>query len=137
MLKNCGKLFKMRGKGWWKTKNYSQNLIESMPMRLDAVLEVQCPQNKTSSYFLTGLKDPHLYQKGDNKSVFDVPPDYLNERYKPSGLEIINRIGEDVRGKIPVKPLSAPPSLDEILELDRNDNFSLSFPNTPTSLRSY
>ncbi|KAJ8926016.1 hypothetical protein NQ315_009871 [Exocentrus adspersus] len=75
-------------------------------------------------------QEPCFMPKGDNNSVFDVPQDYLPEKYKPVGQVVVSRFGESETGpnpKIPVKRISVPP-LDEIQEIRRDENFSLFIP---------
>ena len=90
-------------------------------------------------------QEPVFVPKGTNKKAFDVPNDYLvklpqktlidagktfcsqADRYKPIGAQLANRFGEDTNEKIPVKQISIPP-LGDILELGRNENFSLFMP---------
>lgn len=71
-------------------------------------------------------KEPIFAKKGDD-SVFEVPPEYLTDRYKPIATTLSNRFGEQASEKIPVKMISIPP-LGEILDLSREDNFSLFIP---------
>lgn len=72
-------------------------------------------------------QEPVFVAKGDKKAVFDVPNNYLADRYKPIGVELANRFGEDANERIPVSEISIPP-LGEILELERDANFSLFIP---------
>ncbi|CAH0557365.1 unnamed protein product [Brassicogethes aeneus] len=72
-------------------------------------------------------KEPVFMVKGKENSVFDVPQEYLDDKYKPIGAQIVNRFGEDANEKIPVSRISLPP-LGDILELKRNENFSLFLP---------
>ncbi|KAK9745259.1 Hemocyanin, copper containing domain [Popillia japonica] len=68
-----------------------------------------------------------IVPKGPNQEAFDVPVDLLSDRYKPIGMEVSNRFGEETKTKIPVKKISTPP-LGEILDLERHANFSLFIP---------
>ncbi|XP_056629808.1 phenoloxidase 1 [Diorhabda sublineata] len=73
-------------------------------------------------------KELVVMPKGDDNTVFDVPKEYLPEKYKNVGNQIVSRFGEEASGgKIPVTTISIPP-LGEILELRRDDNFSLFIP---------
>ncbi|KAJ3665817.1 hypothetical protein Zmor_001288 [Zophobas morio] len=71
-------------------------------------------------------QEPTFVTKGNN-SVFDVPINYLPEKYKPIGVQLFNRFGEDASERISVKEIP-PPNLDDIPELQRNENFSLFIP---------
>ncbi|RZC40083.1 Hemocyanin N domain containing protein, partial [Asbolus verrucosus] len=71
-------------------------------------------------------QEPSFMVKGD-KYVFDVPNNSLPEKYKPIGVQLFNKFGEDASERIPVKEIS-PPNLDDILELGRHENFSLFVP---------
>lgn len=57
--------------------------------------------------------------------TFDVPSEYLTDRYKPIGVEVFNRFGAN--DKIPVKKISLP-NLGDILSIGRHENFSLFLP---------
>ncbi|XP_049822108.1 phenoloxidase 1-like [Aethina tumida] len=72
-------------------------------------------------------QEPVFIAKGSKKAVFDVPREYLRDRYKPIGLQILNRFGSEAGMKIPVKKISIP-DLGEILDLDRHENFTLFIP---------
>ncbi|XP_060525566.1 phenoloxidase 1 [Cylas formicarius] len=72
-------------------------------------------------------KEPSFVSKGDQKAVFDIPPEYLSDKYKPIGNQVVSRFGDDAGERIPVKRISIPP-LGEILELPRDENFSLFLP---------
>lgn len=49
------------------------------------------------------------------------------DNYKPVGVQIVNKFGADAGEKIPVSSISIPP-LGEVLELARDENFSLFIP---------
>ncbi|XP_030746161.1 phenoloxidase 1-like [Sitophilus oryzae] len=72
-------------------------------------------------------KEPVFMPKGDGKKVFSVPVEYLNDKYKPIGAQVTNRFGDQASEQIPVSKISIP-SLGEILELARDENFSLFIP---------
>nr|CAH7714650.1 unnamed protein product [Callosobruchus chinensis] len=72
-------------------------------------------------------KEPVFMPKGDNNAVFDVPNDYLPDNYKSVGMQVTSRFGENATEKIPVNAITIPP-LGEILDLARDENFSLFIP---------
>ncbi|XP_050510955.1 phenoloxidase 1-like [Diabrotica virgifera virgifera] len=73
-------------------------------------------------------KELVIMPKGNDQTVFDVPSDYIPDQYKSVGNQIVSRFGEEAQGgKIPVNTISIPP-LGEILELRRDENFSLFLP---------
>ncbi|XP_023309916.1 uncharacterized protein LOC108904736 [Anoplophora glabripennis] len=76
-------------------------------------------------------QEPSFMPKGDTKSVFDLPPDYLPDKYKSVGTLVVSRFGQSEEGdqfpKIAVKKISIPP-LDEVMQLRRDENFSLFIP---------
>lgn len=73
-------------------------------------------------------KEPLFMPKGKDKAVFDVPSNFLTEKYRPIGSEIQNRFGEEAGMRIPVKDLSSPPDLSIPMQLNRQENFSLFIP---------
>ncbi|XP_018333662.1 phenoloxidase 1 isoform X2 [Agrilus planipennis] len=70
-------------------------------------------------------------EAGKKKSIFDVPSTYLTERYKPIGIDIANRFGEEADERIPVKEIRLP-DLGPILDLKRDENFTLFLPKHRT-----
>lgn len=72
-------------------------------------------------------QEPVFVAKGEQKAVFDVPNDYLADRYKPIGVQLFNRFGEEAGERIPVKQIALP-DLRDVLELGRHENFSLFIP---------
>ncbi|KAF7269758.1 hypothetical protein GWI33_017214 [Rhynchophorus ferrugineus] len=72
-------------------------------------------------------KEPVFMPKGDEKKVFDVPISYLSDKYKPIGSQVTARFGEEASEQIKVKQISMPP-LGEIVDLKRDDNFSVFIP---------
>lgn len=62
-----------------------------------------------------------------NKTVFDVPDNFLTDRYKPIGAEVQTRAGENAERRIPVRNISIP-DLRVPLSLGRGDQFSLFIP---------
>ncbi|XP_045478278.1 phenoloxidase 1-like isoform X2 [Harmonia axyridis] len=72
-------------------------------------------------------QEPVFVAKGDEKVVFDIPNNYLADRYKPIGVQLANRFGEDAGERVSVKQISVP-NLGDILDLPRHSNFSLFVP---------
>ncbi|CAH1163694.1 unnamed protein product [Phaedon cochleariae] len=72
-------------------------------------------------------KEFSFMPKGDNNAVFDVPPEYIPEEYKNIATQIVSRFGEEASERIQVSTISIPP-LGDILELRRDENFSLFIP---------
>lgn len=72
-------------------------------------------------------QEPSYVPKGSKKAVFDVPYEYLPDRYKPIGVALSDRFGQNCEEKISIKKI-ATPSLEDILELKRDENFSLFLP---------
>ncbi|XP_024083052.1 uncharacterized protein LOC106673564 [Cimex lectularius] len=70
--------------------------------------------------------EPVFMPKGDSNAVFDVPPEYLMDRYKPLKDTLTDRFGGGER--IPVKKITLP-DLSLPLQLKRRDNFSLFIPH--------
>ncbi|XP_065076334.1 phenoloxidase 2 [Ochlerotatus camptorhynchus] len=64
---------------------------------------------------------------GKGKSVFDVPDNYLTDRYRPIGPEIQNRFGELAEERIPVRGIALP-DLRIPMSLGRQEQFSLFIP---------
>lgn len=72
-------------------------------------------------------REPVFMPKGKDNSVFDVPDNFLTEKYKPIGSEIQSRFGEEAGNKIPVQNISQP-DLKIPMQLGRQENFSLWIP---------
>ncbi|XP_015593471.1 phenoloxidase 1 [Cephus cinctus] len=78
-------------------------------------------------YLFDRPAEPVYVPKGDNKVAFDIPANYLPDRYRSVATEVLNRFGEDTQSKIPVKEISLP-DLSIPLQLGRRDPFSLFIP---------
>ena len=71
--------------------------------------------------------EPIFLQKGPNRAVFDVPDNFLTDRYQLIGADLQNRFGESSMQRIPVKNISVP-DLRIPMTLGRQDPFSLFIP---------
>lgn len=71
-------------------------------------------------------QEPVFMEKG-NKAVFDIPDNFLTDRYKPIGNEVQSRFGEKAEQRIPVNNISIP-DLRIPMSLGRNEQFSLFVP---------
>lgn len=75
-------------------------------------------------------QEPVFMEKGHGSSgstVFDVPDNYLIDRYRPIGTELASRFGETAENRVPVRNISLP-DLRIPMSLDRNEQFSLFIP---------
>lgn len=77
-------------------------------------------------------QEPVFMEKGRHggtggSTVFDVPDNYLTERYRPIGTELATRFGETAETRIPVRNISLP-DLRIPMSLGRNEQFSLFIP---------
>ncbi|EDS29448.1 prophenoloxidase [Culex quinquefasciatus] len=64
---------------------------------------------------------------GKGKAIFDVPDNYLTDRYRPIGPEIQNRFGDQAEERIPVRSIALP-DLRIPMSLGRQEQFSLFIP---------
>ncbi|CAG9825512.1 unnamed protein product [Phaedon cochleariae] len=71
--------------------------------------------------------EPIVGLKGPQNAQFNVPTEYLKDEYQSIGSQIVNRFGEDAGEKINVNQISLP-SLGEIVNLPRDENFTLFIP---------
>ncbi|CAO1425782.1 unnamed protein product [Diamesa serratosioi] len=71
-------------------------------------------------------QEPVFMEKGENNTVFDVPDNFITDRYRPLGNELQNRFGGD-SDRIPVKNIAIP-DLSIPLQLGRHEQFSLFIP---------
>lgn len=71
-------------------------------------------------------QEPVFMEKGENNTVFDVPDNFITDRYRPLGNELQNRFGSD-SDRIPVKNIAIP-DLSIPLQLGRHEQFSLFIP---------
>lgn len=67
-------------------------------------------------------------EKGPQKKVFDVPSNFLVDRYKGIGPEIQNRFGEGASERIPVRSNISIPNLRVPMQLERDEQFTLHIP---------
>lgn len=71
--------------------------------------------------------EPIFTPKGKQRAVFEVPDNFLTEKFKPIGSEIQSRFGEEAGVIIPVKNV-ATPDLRIPMQLSREDGFSTFIP---------
>lgn len=71
--------------------------------------------------------EPVFVSKGNKATVFDVPSNFLTDHYKPMGVSLQSRFGEESSSKVSVSDVSAP-DLGDITSLGRRENFSLFIP---------
>ncbi|KAL7300486.1 hypothetical protein TKK_0006488 [Trichogramma kaykai] len=67
--------------------------------------------------------EPVYVPKGENRISFDIPSNYLPERYKDIGDRILNRFGNDALSSVPIKNIAIP-DLSVPLSLSRRETFS-------------
>lgn len=72
-------------------------------------------------------QEPVFMEKGSKSSVFDVPDNFLTDRYRGIGAELQNRFGETAGERIPVSNISIP-NLKVPESLKRDEQFSLFIP---------
>ncbi|XP_023245052.1 phenoloxidase subunit 1-like [Copidosoma floridanum] len=72
--------------------------------------------------------EPVYVPKGEKKVTFDIPSNYLPDRYQPVAQRILNRFGEESLSSVPIKQITIP-DLSVPLELSRRDTFSLFIPS--------
>ncbi|XP_016922311.1 phenoloxidase 1 [Apis cerana] len=78
-------------------------------------------------YLFDRPSEPVYVPKGDNKVAFDIPPDYLPDRYRSVATQVFNRFGDDAESKFPVKAITLP-DLSIPMQLGRRQPFSLFIP---------
>lgn len=72
-------------------------------------------------------KEPVFMEKGDVSTVFDVPDNFLTERYRPIGNEVQGRFSTKAEKRIPVRNITMP-DISIPLQIGRQDQFSLFIP---------
>lgn len=72
-------------------------------------------------------QEPIFVAKGNQKAVFDLPDNFLTDRYRPIGTELATRFGEDAGSRIPVNNISLP-DFRIPMSLGRREQFSLFIP---------
>lgn len=72
-------------------------------------------------------QEPVFMEKGKKSTVFDVPDNYLTDRYKQIGADLATRFGETAEKRVTVRNISLP-DLRVPMQLGRNEQFSLFIP---------
>lgn len=72
--------------------------------------------------------EPIFLPKSDDNVVFDVPPEYLTEEFRPAREGLINRIQDNISETIKVRKITIP-DITPVLSLGRRENFSLFIPH--------
>lgn len=70
-------------------------------------------------------REPLFTTKSNGKVAFDVPEDYYTDRYKPIGISLSNRLGEDVERIVHLRSVATKPNLDFAKSLKVRGPFSL------------
>ena len=77
--------------------------------------------------FFERPNEPVFTPKGKENSVFEVPDNFLTEKYSAIGSELQSRFGEEAGVRIPVQNISMP-DLRIPMQLGRQENFSVFIP---------
>ncbi|KZC12758.1 PREDICTED: phenoloxidase 2-like [Dufourea novaeangliae] len=84
--------------------------------------------NKTDILYLFDRPcEPAYVPKGEKKVAFNIPSDYLADRYRPVATQVFNRFADDTNSKISVKQITLP-DISIPMQLDRREPFSLFLP---------
>ncbi|GLV34925.1 Prophenoloxidase 2 [Carabus blaptoides fortunei] len=83
--------------------------------------------NKDLLLLLERPKEPVFLAKGNQQAVFDVPSNFLENRFKPIGVQLVNRFGEQATDRIPVNEIQIP-DISVALQITRFENFSVFVP---------
>lgn len=73
-------------------------------------------------------QEPIFMEKGTRGTVFDVPSEFLEDRYKTIGADLYTRYAENALEIIPVRSDVTIPDLSLPLSLGRHESFSLFVP---------
>lgn len=68
--------------------------------------------------------EPLFTTKDNGKVTFDVPQDYYTDRYKPIGITLASRLGENVERTVHLRPIQQP-NLDFCKSIKMYGPFSL------------
>ncbi|KOC58852.1 Phenoloxidase subunit A3 [Habropoda laboriosa] len=79
-------------------------------------------------YLFDRPAEPVYVPKGEKKVAFDIPSDYLPDRYRPVATQVFNRFGDDADTKLQVKQITLP-DLSIPMQLERHQAFSLFIPS--------
>lgn len=77
--------------------------------------------------FFDRPREPIFMAKGKKGTVFDVPDNYLTDRYRPLGVNLQSRFGENAGETVPVRNITLP-DLSVPMSLGRHEHFSLFLP---------
>ncbi|XP_015524598.1 phenoloxidase 1 [Neodiprion lecontei] len=84
--------------------------------------------NNSILYLFDRPAEPAYVPKGEKKVAFDVPPNYLPDRYRNVAVDVINRFADTTDSKIPIRQITLP-DLSIPLRLGRREPFSLFIPS--------
>ncbi|XP_023313615.1 phenoloxidase subunit 1-like [Trichogramma pretiosum] len=73
-------------------------------------------------------QEPLFIPKGEERVGFDIPTNYLSDKYQPVAGRILNRFGADSQRTVGLKNISIP-DLSLPMQLGRNDGFSHLIPS--------
>lgn len=80
--------------------------------------------NSSILYLFDRPAEPVYVPKGEQRVAFDIPPNYLPDRYRSVATEVLTRYNDDTKKKVRVKNISIP-DLSVPMQLGRREAFSL------------
>ncbi|XP_078040688.1 phenoloxidase 1-like [Augochlora pura] len=78
-------------------------------------------------YLFDRPAEPVYVPKGEKKVAFDIPDNYLPDRYRKVATQVFNRFADETESKLPVKQISLP-DLSLPMQLGRREPFSVFIP---------
>ncbi|XP_076646001.1 phenoloxidase 1-like [Halictus rubicundus] len=79
-------------------------------------------------YLFDRPAEPVYVPKGEKKVAFNIPKDYLSDRYRPVATQIFNRFSDETESKLQVKQITLP-DLKFPMQLGRREPFSIFIPS--------
>lgn len=69
--------------------------------------------------------EPLFTAKQNGKVAFELPQEYYTDRYRPIGISLSSRLGEEVTRTVPLSPIQNIPNLEFAKSVRRRGTFSL------------
>ncbi|XP_043289152.1 uncharacterized protein [Venturia canescens] len=89
--------------------------------------EMAAGNNDALLYLFDRPAEPVYVPKGESKVAFDIPENYLPDRYKDVAVQVFNRFQDDSENRIKIEEIRLP-DLSIPMELGRREAFSLFLP---------
>ncbi|XP_037941821.1 phenoloxidase 2-like [Teleopsis dalmanni] len=119
-------LMSAKSRGMLAKKSNHKTSLHLFHLVTPAVTIVKMTDQKALELMFQRPLEPIFTSRDNGKAAFDVPDSYYTDRYQSARDEVqLDRFGDDVETKIPLRELAKKPNLDFTKKLGKRQQFSL------------